>query len=443
MARRGLLPLMQAGTDTRRVQGRAVPFIMLTVGLDALGIGLLIPVLPRLILQLTGEGITQAAVYSGWLSATFASVQLLAGPILGAFSDRVGRRPVLLVSLAAFGCSYLLMGFASSLPWLFVAQFLTGLFGATPATAGAYIADITRPEERTAHFGMLQAAFGTGLIIGPALGGLLVAYGTAVPFFVAAGLSLCTVVYGTWALPESMRPELRRRIEWHRVHPWGALRELSRYQGIAVLCAALLMQRIAANTLPATWPYFTMQEYRWTSQSVGLSLAVFGLASVVSQVWLLRRIEARLGAQRTAALALLLLAVSYGVFAFGGSGVASALCIPLATMGFIAGPALVGMMSMSVPADRQGSLQGVAASITGLSVVVTPLLMPWLFSVFSSGAAGLHFPGAPYLLGILLAFLGVAFTLKSGCTAPPLFGPDTAALPKDSMTEVLTDDGNN
>ena len=400
--------------ESDRAKRSALAFILLTMGLDALGIGLLIPVLPKLILELTGEGLTRAAVYSGWLTATFAAVQLMAGPILGAFSDRFGRRPVLLLSLTAFGCSYFLMGFAPSLLWLFIAQVLTGLFGATPATAGAFIADVTQPEERTAHFGMLQAAFGTGLIIGPALGGLLVGYGTRVPFFVAAALSLLTVLYGTWALPESLRAGLRRELSWHRAHPVGAMRELSHYPGIAILFAALLMQRIASNTLPATWPYFTMQQYGWSPRGVGLSLAVFGLAAVVSQVWLLRRIEARIGARRTASMALGLLAVSYLCFAFVPSGWFAALCIPLATMGFIAGPALVSMMSVIVSADRQGSLQGVVASITGLSVVVTPLLMPWLFSAFSSGVAGLHFPGAPYLLGTLLAIVGMFFIIRGG-----------------------------
>jgi DHA1 family tetracycline resistance protein-like MFS transporter len=396
----------------------ALTFILLIMGLDALGLGLLIPVLPKLILELTGEGLTRAAVYSGWLTATFAAMQLLAGPILGGLSDRAGRRPVLLVSLAAFGVSYILMGFAPSVAWLFVAQLLTGLFGATPATAGAFVADVTKPEERTAKFGLLQAAFGVGLIIGPALGGFLVSYGTRVPFFVAASLSLITATYGIWALPESLRPELRRGMSWHRAHPLGALREMARFPGIAILCAALLMQRISANTLPATWPYFTMQQFGWTPRGVGLSLAVFGFVSVVGQVWLLRRIEARVGARRTASMALFLLAVSYMCFAFGRSGWFAALCIPLATMGFIAGPALVSMMSLIVPADRQGSLQGVAASITGLSVIITPLLMPWLFSVFSTGVAGIHFPGAPYLLGTLLALCGVFFITRSRWTAP-------------------------
>jgi MFS transporter, DHA1 family, tetracycline resistance protein len=395
----------------------ALSFIMLTVGLDALGLGLLIPVIPKLILELTGEGLARAAVYSGWLTATFAAVQLMAGPLLGSLSDRFGRRPVLLVSLSAFGCSYILMGFAPSLSWLFVAQVLTGLFGATPATAGAFIADVTEPAERTAHFGLLQAAFGTGLIFGPALGGILVAYGTRTPFFVAAGLSLITVIYGLWALPESLRPHLRRDMSWHRSHPFGAIRALARYPGMAVLFAALLMQRIASNTLPATWPYFTMQQYTWSARDVGYSLAAFGLAAVVCQVWLLRRVETRIGARQTASLALLLFSAGYLGFAFIGSGWAAALCIPLASMGFMAGPALVSMMSVTVEADRQGSLQGVVASLTGLSTVVTPLLMPWLFSIFSSGVAGIRFPGAPYLLGAALGIVGMTLLARFGGAA--------------------------
>ena len=250
------------------------------------------------------------------------------------------------------------------------------------------------------------------------MGGFLVGFGTRVPFFVASSLSLLTVTYGIWALPESLRPELRRGLSWHRAHPVGAMRELAHYPAIAILFAALLMQRVASNTLPAIWPYFTMQQYGWSPREVGLSLAVFGFASVVSQIWLLRRIEARIGARRTASMALALLALSYLCFAFVPSGWFASLCIPLATMGFIAGPALVSMMSMIVSADRQGSLQGVVASITGLSVVVTPLLMPWLFSVFSSGAAGIHFPGAPYVLGTVLAIFGVAFIARSGWAAP-------------------------
>lgn len=394
--------------DARAASPRSLVFILLTVGLDSLGLGILVPVIPRLILDLTGQGLTRAAVYGGWLVATFAAVQFLAGPILGSISDRIGRRPVLLVSLAAFGCSYILMGVAPTLPWLFVAQVLTGLFGATPATAGAYIADISATTERTRRFGATAAAYGTGLIIGPALGGILVAHGTRLPFFVAACLSLLTVIYGFVVLPESLPPEKRRRMSWQRAHPFGAMQLLSRTPGIASLFVVLLLQRTVMSTLPATWPYFTMQQYGWSARDVGYSLAGFGLASVLSQVWLLRWVDARIGTVLTASVGLMLLTSGYLGLALINTSWITALCIPLATMGFMAGPALVSVLSGRIASDLQGTLQGVVASLSGVAAVLTPLVMPRLFSVFSGYSGAMHLPGAPYLLGAAMALVGVA-----------------------------------
>jgi len=347
-------------------------------------------------------------VLGGGLGPNFGAVQFVAGPVLGSISDRVGRRPVLLVSLAAFGCSYILMGLASSLFWLFVAQVLTGLFGATPATAGAYIADISAPTLRTRRFGASAAAYGTGLIIGPALGGALVAKGTRLPFFVAAALSLLTVIYGLVVLPESLPREKRRKMSWQRAHAFGAMLELSRSHGVAILFVVLLLQRIVMNTLPATWPYFTMQEYGWSARDVGDSLAAFGLATVVSQVWLLHWVDSRIGTVPTASLGLVLLAAGYLGLSLVRESWITALCIPLATMGFMAGPALVSVLSRRIGGDQQGTLQGVVASLSGVAAVLTPLVMPRLFSVFSTYSGPMHIPGAPYVLGAILALGGVA-----------------------------------
>jgi len=378
-----------------------------------MGIGLLIPVIPRLILQLSGQGLTQAAIYGGWLTATFATVQFLAGPILGSMSDRLGRRPVLLVSLAAFGVSYLLMAFAPSIFWLFVAQAITGLFGATPATAGAFIADISKAEQRTQRFGSMAAAFGTGLILGPALGGLLVGYGLRVPFFAAAGLSLLTVLYGALVLPESLRPGLRRPLSFGRSNPVGAMLELNRVGGVGLLLAAVFFQRVAASTIPATWPYFTMQEYGWSARMVGYSLAAYGASAVVIQAGLLRWIAARIQTRGAAALGLGMLAIGFVGFAFGRGPWIVAMCVPLTAMGFMAGPALTSMLSADIAADAQGTLQGVLASLNGVAAVLTPLAMPWLFSVFSSGAAGVRFPGAPYILAATLALVGLGLVRRA------------------------------
>ena len=396
-------------------QRRVLLFILLTVALDSMGMGILSPVTPKLILELSGAGLAQAAIYGGWLTAAFAAMQFVAGPILGSLSDRLGRRPVLLASLAAFGLSYVLMGLAPTLAWLFVAQLLTGLFGATPATAGAYIADVTPPAQRARHFGSLAAAFGTGLIIGPAAGGLLSAHGTRVPFFAAAALSLLTVVYGVLALPESLKPELRRAFSWRRANPIGAIGALRRRAVVGMLLAAVFLQRVSTTALPAIWPYFTMQEYGWTPRQIGYSLAIFGVATVLFQVGVLRWLDAHLGTRRAAILGLAAAAVGFLGFAFLRGPWIVATCSPLTTLGFMAGPALAGMLSVRIAADAQGMLQGVMASINGVAVVLTPLVMPWIFSVFSTGRAPLVFPGAPYVLSAVLSLLGV-WCIRRGST---------------------------
>jgi DHA1 family tetracycline resistance protein-like MFS transporter len=403
-----------AGTDRR-----AVAFLLLTVTLDAMGIGLLIPATPELILALTGEGLTHAAVYGGWLTATFAIFQLVAGPILGSLSDHYGRRPVLLLSLAAFGLSYLLMAFAPSIAWLFVAQALAGLFGATPATAGAYLADISRPEERTRRFGLIAAAFGTGLVVGPAIGGLLVSIGLRVPFVTAAALSLATVAYGAVVLKESLPDHLRRPFSWRAASPLGALRELRRRGRVGLLLGTAFLQRVSTSALPATWPYFAMHEYGWGTRQVGYSLAGFGAATIVGQVWLLRAMDRTFGTARAAEIGLALLAIGYVGFAFGHGNALVIVCIVLTTMGFVAGPALAGLLSVRIPGDAQGLLQGVLASLNGVAAVLTPLIMTALFSVFSDGSLPIVFPGAPYLVSALLGAAGMLMVARGVAAVPP------------------------
>lgn len=394
-------------------------FLLLTVTLDTMGLGLLIPVTPKLILALSGQGLARAAVYGGWLMASFAATQFFAGPLLGSISDRVGRRPVLLTSLAAFGVSYVLMALAPTLTWLFVAQLLTGLFGATPATAGAYVADISSPAERTRHFGTLAAAFGTGLVIGPAVGGVLVGFGLRIPFLVAAALSLVTVIYGALVLPESLQPQLRRAFSWRRANPFGAVGELTRRSHVGPLLAAAFFQRVATAALPATWPYFSMQEYGWSARQVGYSLAAYGIATVLAQVGVLRWIDRHIGTRRAAALSLLLLIAGYLGFAFARGTWVVVVCIPLTTMGFMAGPALASLLSVRIPNDAQGILQGVITSINGVAAVLTPLAMPTLFSVFSTGALHIVFPGAPYLFAALLATIGILFIERGAAAIVP------------------------
>jgi DHA1 family tetracycline resistance protein-like MFS transporter len=391
--------------------GRALVFVLLTVMLDAMGNGILIPVIPELIIKLRGTDLGQSAVYGGWLMATFAIVQFIASPMLGSLSDSIGRRPVLLVSLAAYGLSYLVMGFAPTLAWLFFAQVLTGLFGATPSTAGAYLADISAPHERTARFGMLGASYGLGLIIGPVVGGLLVEHGLVAPFLAAAGLSLANVAYGTWVLPESLPMAARRKFSWARANPIGVLKELQHMPRVARLLLVTLLQRIAANTLPATWPFFAMMSFKWSPREVGWSLAAFGTTTVLTQAVFVRQFERWLGTRGLTMAGILLMIVGYAGLALVPVSMLQMLCIPLAALGFAALAGLSSLLSQSVGGDQQGWVQGAMASANGIAAVCAPLLMTWLFGYFTTAGAPFQFPGAPYLAGLVLAAMGLALLL--------------------------------
>lgn len=383
-------------------------FILLTVMLDAMGNGILIPVIPLLLVKLTGTGLSDSAVYGGWLMATFAVVQFVASPLLGSLSDAVGRRPVLLVSLAAFALSYVVMAFAPNLVWLFIAQVLTGLFGATPSTAGAYLADISTPQERTARFGQLGASYGLGIILGPVIGGLLVSYDLKAPFLLAAALGLANVAYGALVLPESLPRSSRRAFSWARAHPVGLLHELRSLPYTRVLLVVNFLQRTAATTLPATWPYFAALAFGWQPRDVGISLAVFGITTVLAQAVMVRRLERWLGTRGIAYAGMWMMIAGYLGFAFVSVAWLQWFFIPLSAMGYIALAGLSSLASQSVGANQQGWVQGALASANGLAAVCAPLLMPWLFGWFTSDRSTVHFPGAPYLMGALLALVALA-----------------------------------
>lgn len=391
-------------------------FILITVVLDATGIGLLVPILPRLIGELTGEGLTGAAVYGGWLTALFAAVQFLAAPLLGNLSDRFGRRPVLLASLAAFGLNYLLMGFAPSLGWLFLAQAVAGLCGATPATAGAYLADISTVGNRARHFGLLGGAFSFGFVVGPVMGGLLGEHGLRLPIFVAAGLALVNVVYGWLVLPESLQPEHRRPFSPARAHVLGTLRQMRRRPLLFGLLGGLLLMQIGSQTLPATWPYFTMHKLGWSAQDVGYSLGAYGLLGITAQAWVIPTLNARFGPRGTALIGLTLGIVSLLGFAFAPTGLLVAACIVPSALSFVAWPSLSSIMSAQTPPQAQGELQGAIASVQSLAAIITPLVMPRVFSIFAGPAAPVYFPGAAFLLAALL--LGCSLGVVQRVTRP-------------------------
>ncbi len=369
--------------------------------------------MPQLIETLSGHGLRQAAVYAGAITAVFATMQFFAAPLLGSLSDRYGRRPVLLVSLATFGVNYLLMSFAPTLAWLFLAQALAGAFGATHSTAAAYIADVSEPKDRPRLFGLLGASFGVGFMLGPVIGGLLVTFGLRVPFFAAAGLALVNVVYGAIVLPESLALGLRQPLKLSHANPIGAVLHLkSRYLGGSLLLALLLLH-IANCTLPSTWPYFTMHSFGWTPSMVGLSLGFFGICTILTQGAFVGGIVRRYGMSRALHVGLAATVVGFCGIALAPNSVLLVMLIPPATMGYMSASLLASWLSTRVPPTMQGVVQGVVASIRSLAAIVTPLAMPPLFSEFASDRAVVYLPGAPYVAAGALAALGMWLVNRS------------------------------
>jgi DHA1 family tetracycline resistance protein-like MFS transporter len=392
------------GSDWRRPRAsrKALAFIFITVLLDMIGFGIVIPVLPELIRELTGEGLAAAAVYGGWLLFVYGAMQFLFAPIIGNLSDRFGRRPILLFSLSMFSLDYLLMGFAPTLAWLFIGRMLAGIAGATGATASAYVADVSPPEERAANFGLIGAAFGLGFIIGPVLGGLLGEYGPRVPFFGAALLAALNVLYGLLVLPETLPRHARRQFDLRRASPLGALLQMRRYPVVAGLFAALVFYQLAHDASPSTWSYYTMLKFDWSERDVGYSLGFVGVMFAVVQGGLIRYVIPWMGEERASYFGLSMMIVGFLGIAFSTESWMMYLFIVPFTLGGIATAAARGIMSNAVPANAQGELQGATTSLMSLTAIVAPLLMTQLFGYFSSETAPIYFPGAPFLAAALL-----------------------------------------
>lgn len=396
----------------------ALTFIFITLLIDVIGLGIIIPVIPGLIEHLTGAGLSIASKYSGWLTFAYAAMQFLCSPVLGGLSDRFGRRPVLLASLIGFSIDYTFMGFAPTIGWLFVGRLISGITGASFTTAGAYIADVSPPEKRAQNFGMIGAAFGLGFIIGPVIGGLLGQYGPRVPFFAAAGLAMINALYGYFILPESLPAVNRRKFEWKRANPAGSLLRLKKYPLIGSLVASLICIYVAGHATQSTWTFYTMEKFSWNEKMVGYSLGFVGLMIALVQGGLIRVLIPKLGQKRSVYIGLLLYAVGFICFAFATQGwMMFAFMIPFA-LGGLAGPALQGIISSQVPSNEQGELQGALTSLMSATSIIGPLLMTYLFNFFTSPYAPVHFPGAPFLMGALLTIASLLFAMRSLATHP-------------------------
>ncbi len=391
----------------------ALGFIFVTMLLDVVSFGIIIPILPKLISQLIHGNYSDASVYGGWLLFTFSLVQFIFSPVLGNLSDRFGRRPILLCSLFGFGIDYLILAFAPTIWWLFIGRFIAGIFGASFTTASAYIADISTPEKRAQNFGIIGAAFGLGFIIGPLIGGVAGQFGVRVPFFIAATIAFLNWAYGYFILPESLSKENRRPFDIRRANPMGSLKQLRRYPIVAGLVGSLFFIYVAAHAVQSNWSFFTMEVFHWTAATVGYSLCFVGILFAIVQGGLIRVINPALGQNKSVYLGLLLNTVALLLFAFSTRGwMMFAFLIPYC-LGSIGGPAIQGIISNQVNANEQGELQGALTSVMSVTSIIGPPLMTNLFAFFTSKSTPVYFPGAAFLLGALLTLISLWLTARS------------------------------
>jgi len=385
-----------------RTSGKAaLGFILITVFVDVIGWGLIIPVMPDLIAGMKHIPINKASSYGSLLLFAYAIMQFFCAPILGNLSDKYGRRPVLLFSLFGFGVDYLFLALAPTYGWLFVGRIIAGITGASFTTASAYIADISNAENRAKNFGMIGAAFGLGFIIGPAIGGLLSGLGIRAPFYAAAILCLLNFLYGYFVLPESLDQEHRRPFEWKRANPLGSVMQLRKYPAISGLMFSLFFVYLAAHAVQSNWNYFTEFRFHWSPKMIGYSLALVGLLVATVQAGLIRIVNPKLGNEKSVYIGLMLYSVGLFLFAFATqSWMMFAFLVPYC-LGGIAGPALQSIMSGNVPKNEQGELQGALTSLMSATTIFGPLLMNNLFAWFTT-TAPVYFPGVSFFLGAIL-----------------------------------------
>ncbi len=391
----------------------ALGFILITVLIDVIGFGLIIPVAPAIIKELIHGDNSTASVYGGLLTLAYSAMQFFFAPVLGNLSDKYGRRPVLLFSLFGFGLDYLLLVFAPNIWWLFLGRILAGITGASFSTAAAYVADVSEPEKRAQNFGLIGAAFGLGFIIGPALGGFLGTFGNRIPFVAAACLSLLNWLYGYFVLPESLPAEKRRPFEWKRANPVGSLLHLKKYPAVAGLIISLTLVYIAVHAVQSNWSFYTIQKFSWNEAMIGNSLAFIGLMIALVQGLFIRAVIPKLGQARSMYLGLLMYSTGMLLFAFASATWMMFAFSVVYCLGGIAGPAIQGIISNHVPPNEQGELQGALTSLMSATSIIGPPIMTSLFYFFSKPGAVVYFPGAPFVLGAILFLVSALFSYSS------------------------------
>lgn len=400
---------------SERGRSPATIFIVATILIDSIGFGVVIPVLPRLVMEVGQFDLAQATWMGGWLSVVYAAMQFLCGPLAGNLGDRFGRRPVLLLSLAGLSIDYLIMGFAPSLLWLFVGRLLAGVFGASFSPASAALADITPPEQRAKRFGLIGASFGIGFIIGPALGGLLGELDHRAPFYVAAALAGINFTFGLFFFPETLAKEYRRSFSLARANPVGALLSARKMRGVLGLAGILLLWNIASMIYPATWAYFAIAQYGWSNGMIGVSLVLAGVAMAIVQVKILGPVVARFRERRTAMIGTAVAATGYLTFALVPYTWVGLVVVAITGLQALVQPSITALMSQRAPADAQGEMQGFIGSLNAIGAIAGPLLFNPALAWFTSAEAPVRFPGAAFVIAsafALCAFTALAMTRK-------------------------------
>jgi DHA1 family tetracycline resistance protein-like MFS transporter len=390
-------------------------FILLVLLLDAMGFGLIIPVVPELVVSLTGLSLSAAASVGGWLVMSYALAQFLFSPLLGNLSDRFGRRPVLLASMAGFGVNMLISGLSTQLWMLFLGRTIAGIFGASASTATAAIADTTPPHKRAERFGLVGVAFGLGFIFGPAIGGVVGDWHPRAPFFVAAGLAGLNFLVGLVLLKETLRPERRRAFDWRRANPLGSLRQLQRLGGrSAALGLSIFLWQFSLQALQSIWPYYSGYRYGWTPLMIGLSLTFVGVLAVLVNWQLVKRSVRNMGEWKTAMLGVAGGAGSFLVYAAAENPRLVFVGMTLGALGGLVMPAIQAMLTSGAPADEQGELQGGVAALMSFAVIIGPPVMSHIFSRFTGPEASPHLPGAPFFLAVALSATALLVLYRAG-----------------------------
>ncbi|GAB3419405.1 TCR/Tet family MFS transporter [Niabella aquatica] len=396
----------------KTTKSAAIGFIFITLTIDVIGWGLIIPVMPELLVQLKHIPLNETSRWGGYLVSVFAAMQFLCAPLMGNLSDRFGRRPVILISLLGFCVDYIILALAHNYALLFVGRVLAGITGASFTAASAYIADISTDENRAKNFGLIGAAFGLGFVLGPALGGLLASWGLRAPFYAAAVLCFLNFLYGYFVLPESLKPENRRPFSWKKANPVGSLLFLRTHKTISGLVVSFVFIYLAAHAVQSNWNYFTMYVFNWSEKQVGFSLAIVGVLVGAVQGGLIRFINPRLGDEKSTYLGLFLYAIGLALFAFANqSWMMYVFLIPYC-LGGIAGPALQSIITRHVPSNEQGQLQGSLTSLMSLTSIFGPLIMTGLFNYTTHKNSAIHFPGAPFLLGAVFMLISIMIAWK-------------------------------